>query len=1023
MEGERKQVTVLFADMKGSLAMLVDRDPEEARALLDPILDVMMEAVHRYEGTVNQVLGDGVMAIFGAPLAHENHAVRAAYAAFRMQDGVVRAADALRREHGVDVQIRVGLNSGEVVVRSIGNDLHMDYTALGQTTHLAARMEKLARPGTILLTAETRRLTEGYLVTRGLGPVPVPGLAEPVDVFEATGAGPARSRLQAAVARGLSRFVGRQSEITLLEQALERAQSGGGGLVALVGEPGVGKSRLARELTQAPRTRGWTVLEGRPVVYRKSTAWVPIREILRAYFHLEPDDGPAAAREKIASRLAALDAALVPALPALLAVLDLPFTEPTWQALEPAQRRRRTLDAIRRLFLLEARRAPLLLVLEDLHRIDDETQALLDALVDGLTDARLLVLVTYRPEYRHVWMNKPGYSQMRVDPLGAAQAGQLLDTLLGTAPELAPLRALLIERTDGNPLFLEESVRALVETEVLAGASGAYRLVRPLTGVSAPTTVQAVIASRIDRLTPEDKHVLQCAAVVGRDVPFDVLEAVADVAPEALRASLARLQAAEFLHELRLFPEWEHAFKHPLTQEVAYGSLLQDGRRALHARIADAIEARYADRLAEQIERLAHHAFRGGLDARAVGYLRQAGVKAAARSAHRDAVVFFEQAIEVLDRLPAGPEQLALGVDLRFDVRASLAALGEFARNLEHLRRAEALADALGDPGRRGWVAAYIAQSHYTLADHRAARESAQRALEIAEARGDLPLRVVATCGLGQAAHSLGELAQARASLESALGALGGDLERERFGMAGLVSVAARIWLVHTLVALGDFDTASSRAQEAMRIAEPTEHPWSVSGAQVAAGFVHLARGELDRAAPVLERGLARAREHDVNAWMPMLSCQLGIVRVRQGRVEEGIALLEDGVRRALALSILSRHGLRLAWLAEGYLRAGRLDDARVAAGDALDSARVHGERGYEGWGLRMLGEVALAAGDTDGAIAHYRATVALAGALGMRGLEAHGWHGLGRALGSPESARWRAEADRRFAALGMPPS
>jgi class 3 adenylate cyclase/tetratricopeptide (TPR) repeat protein len=1015
VEGERKQVTVLFADMKGSLELLADRDPEEARALLDPVLELMMEAVHRYEGTVNQVLGDGVMAIFGAPLAHENHAVRAAYAALRMQAGVAGVAGALRRDHGVDVQIRVGLNSGEVVVRSIGNDLHMDYTAVGQTTHLAARMEKLARPGSILLSAETQRLTEGYLATRALGPVPVPGLAEPVDVFEATGAGPARSRLQAAAARGLSPFVGRAGELALLGGALERAR-GGGGLVALVGEPGVGKSRLVRELP----TPGWTVLEGRPVVYRKSTAWVPVREMLRSYFHIEPDDAPAAAREKVATRLAAVAAALVPTLPALLTVLDLPAQEPAWEALEPAQRRRGILDAVRQLFVHEARRAPLLLVFEDLHRIDEETQALLDTLVERPADAPFLVVVTHRPEYRHNWLDKPGYLQIRVDPLAEAHAGRLLDSLLGTAPELGPLRTLLIARTDGNPLFLEESVRALIETEVLAGARGAYRLARDLPAVSAPTTVQAVIASRIDRLAPDDKRALQCAAVIGRDVPFGVLEAIADLPGEALCASLARLQAAEFLHEGRLFPEREHAFKHPLTQEVAYGSLLNEGRRVLHARIVDAIEERYADRRAEQIERLAHHALRGGLDERAVGYLRESGAKAAARSAHREAVGFFEQAIETLDGLPPRPDRLALGVDLRFDARASLAALGEFARNLDHLRRAEALAEALGDPRRRGWVAAYVAQSHYTLADQRSARASARRGLEIAESLGDLPLRVVATCGLGQASQSLGDFADARARLEEAIALQGPGLERERFGMAGFVSVAARIWLVHTLVATGDFDAAAARAREAMASAAPTDHPWSLAGAQVTLGFAHLARGELDRAGPVLEAGIARARELGITAWMPMLSSELGIVRVREGRREEGLALLEDGVRRARALAILNRHTLRLAWLAEGYLRAGRLDDAGAAAREALDAARAHGERGYEGWGWRMLGEVALAAGDREGAAAHFRETVALAGALGMRALEAHGWDGLGRALAGGEGTRWRDAAARRFAALGL---
>jgi class 3 adenylate cyclase/tetratricopeptide (TPR) repeat protein len=1020
VEGERKQVTVLFADVKGSLEMLAERDPEEARALLDPVLELMMEAVHRYEGTVNQVLGDGVMAIFGAPLAHENHAVRAAYAALRMQDGVVRMATALRHEQGVDVQIRVGLNSGEVVVRSIGNDLHMDYTAVGQTTHLAARMEKLARPGSIVLSAETRRLTEGFVATRALGPVPVRGVPEPVDVFEATGAGPARSRLQAAAARGLTPFVGREVEIARLEQALDRARAGRGGLIALVGEPGVGKSRLVREIAETPRSREWTVLEGRPVVYRKSTAWVPVLEMLRGYFHLEPDDEPAAARDKISARLGAL----ADALPVILALLDLPFTDPAWQALEPPQRRRRTLEALTQLFLLEARRAPLLLVFEDLQRIDEETQALLDGLVERLPDARILALVTYRPEYQHGWAGTPGYAQLRVDPLGEATAGRLLDALLGDAPDLGPLRALLIQRTDGNPLFLEESVRALAETEALAGARGAYRLARPLTSVPPPTTVQAVVAARIDRLPSDAKHLLQCAAVVGRDVPFAVLEAVADLPPDALRAGLARLQSAEFLHETRLFPEREHTFKHALTHEIAYGGLLHDSRRALHARIVDAIEMQYAGRLAEQVERLAHHALRGGLDERAVGYLRQAGAKAAARSAHRDAVAAFEQAIEALDRLPPTAERLALGVDLRFDARASLAALGEFARNLQHLRRAETLAEALGDQRRLGWTSAYLTQSYYTLGDQTAAIASARRARELAEALDDLPMRVVATAGLGQAYHALGDFARSRALLEDAIGALEGDLAGERFGMAGLVSVAARIWLVNGLVALGDFDAAVARAREAMRLAEPTDHPWSMAAAHVALGFAHLTRGDLDAAAPVLERGLARARELDITAWLPMLSCQLGLVHARRGRVGEGLALLEDGVRRALALSILSRHAIRLVWLAEALLRAGRGEEAGLTALRALDTARAHGERGYEGWALRMLGEIALAAGETARAVEHYRAALDVAGRLGMRALEAHAWRGLARAAAAAgragEADSWLDRSLRRFAELNM---
>jgi class 3 adenylate cyclase/tetratricopeptide (TPR) repeat protein len=1024
MEGERKQVTVLFADMKGSLELLADRDPEEARALLDPVLELMMEAVHRYEGTVNQVLGDGIMAIFGAPLAHETHAVRAAYAALRMQEGAARLSATVRRTHGADVQIRIGLNSGEVVVRSIGNDLHMDYTAVGQTTHLAARMEKLARPGSILLSEETHRLTEGYLAVTPRGPIPVRGVAEAVEVYEAVGAGPARSRLQAAAVRGLTPFVGRDAELGLLRQALERAEAGRGQIVALVGEAGVGKSRLVRELAQSPATRGFTILESRPVVYRKSTAWAPVLVWLRAYFDLERDADPETVRARVTARLAGLDRSLETAQAAVLALFEAPVTDPAWTALEPPQRRRRTLEALKHLLLLEARRRPLLLILEDLHRIDEETQALLDGLVDRLSDARLLVLVTYRPEYRHGWGNKGGYTQLRVEPLALPTAGRLLEALLGPDPALRPLHELLVRRTDGNPLFLEESVRALAETEVLAGERGAYALGRPLAAIQVPSTVQAVLAARIDRLSPEAKHLLQCAAVVGRDVPFPVLEAIADLDADTLRASLAQLQAAEFLHETHLFPELEHGFNHALTQDVAYGTLLQDTRRILHARIVDAIERLYPGRLVEQVERLAHHALRGGLDARAVDYLRQAGARAAARSAHRDAVGFFEQAIEALDTLPRTRENLELGVDLRFDARASLAPLGLFVRTLEHLRRAQSLAEGFADRRRLGWVRAYLAQSYYTLGDQDAALAAARHSLEIAEELNDLPLRATAIAGLGQAYHALGDYAQAQLHLGRAIDALGGDLEHERFGLAGLLSVAARIWLVNSLVAVADFDGAEARALEAVRLGESVDHPWSEAGAHVALGFAQLARGTLAAAVPVLERGLARARELDITAWLPMLSCQLGIVYARQGRVAEGAALIEDGIQRATALSILSRHSLRHAWLAEAYLRAGRITEARVTAERGLALARTHNEGGYEGWVLRMLGEIAARSGETEQAAAHFRAVLAVAGPRGMRALEAHAWGALGRlarAGGDHAGAdRLDAAAAARAAELGM---
>src|SRR5438132_2773627 len=542
----------------------------------------MMDAVHRYEGTVNQVLGDGIMALFGAPVAHEDHAVRACYAALAMQAAMRRYAEEVRRSHGLEMPARVGLNSGEVVVRSIGNDLHMDYSAVGQTTHLAARMEQLATPGSIRLTAATLRLAEGLVQVNALGPFPVKGLAEPVEVCELVGASAIRGRLQASAMRGLTRFVGRQQELTVLQQALERAGTGHGQAMAGVGEAGVGKSRLAYEFVHSHHSPGCLVLESASVSYGKATPYFPVIDLLKRYSHVEEHDDTRTIRAKVTGQVLTLDPALQDAVPALLSLLDaLPEDSPFLQ-LDPPQRRQRTLDALKRVLLCESQEQPLLLVFEDLHWIDAETQAFLNSLVESLPTAQVLLLVNYRPEYQHGWGRKTYYTQLRLDPLPPASAATVLQALLGDDPSLVPLTSLLIARTAGNPFFLEESVSTLVETGVLVGEPGAYRLAQPLHSIQVPATVQSMLAARIDRLPPEAKRLLQTAAVIGTEVPYPLLTAIADLPDTDLHRHLTHLQAAEFLYETRLFPELEYTFKHALTHEVAYGSLLQERRRAFH---------------------------------------------------------------------------------------------------------------------------------------------------------------------------------------------------------------------------------------------------------------------------------------------------------------------------------------------------------------------------------------------------------------------------------------------------------
>ena len=565
LEGERKQVTVLFADMKGSMELLADRDPEEARKLLHPVIEHMMEAVHRYEGTVNNLMGDGIMALFGAPLAHEDHAVRACYAALRMQESVHRYADGVRRTEGIPIQIRVGLNSGEVVVGSIGNDLKMDYTAIGQTVHLASRMEQMAMPGSVLIAPDVLRLAEGYVQVKPLGAIAVKGMTEAVEVYEVTGAGIARTRLQASAARGLTRFVGRDAETGQLWKALEQARVGHGQVVAVVGEPGVGKSRLFYEFTHSHRTEGCLIVESGSVSYGKATPYLPVVDLLKAYFKVQDRDSQRDIREKVTGKLLTLDESLKPTLPAFLALLDLPIEDQQWQTLDPPQKRQRTLDACKRLLFRESQAQPLLLVFEDLHWLDSETQTLLDSLVESLATARLLLLVNYRPEYHHSWGNKTFYSQVRLDPLRTESAEQLLQSLLGNDPSLQTLKQVLTTRTEGNPFFLEESAQMLVETKVLEGERGVYRLAKLIDSIQVPATVQAVLAARFDRLSPEEKRLLQAASVIGEDIPFTLLSTIAELSEEELRRGLVHLQAAEFLYEAKLFPDLEYTFKHGLT--------------------------------------------------------------------------------------------------------------------------------------------------------------------------------------------------------------------------------------------------------------------------------------------------------------------------------------------------------------------------------------------------------------------------------------------------------------------------
>jgi class 3 adenylate cyclase/tetratricopeptide (TPR) repeat protein len=1010
LPGERKHVTVLFADVTASLAVLTSHDAEEAAALFDRVIEYMAEAVRRYEGTVTQVMGDGILALFGAPLADEDHAVRACCAALRMQERITAYGDAVQRAHGIPIQIRVGLNSGEVVLRVLGADPG-SLSAVGQTVHLASRMEQLAKPGTILATSQTVILGAGRIRTRPLGPVNVKGLADPVGVFEVIGAPSSSSRAESP-ARALVPLVGRQAELGRLTAVLDVVRQGMGQLVTVTGEPGIGKTRLVQEFLRLGRARGCLTFDAAAQPVTRATGQRTGLDIIRSYFGLDRAESPQVIRDTVGAAMRAVDPELAEHVPAMLWQLAALEEGHPFLRLDAATRRQRGFEAIFHLIGAEARRQPLVFVFENLQWIDSDAEDSLKLLAKGLTPFTLLV-ATYRPEYDDAWLLRAGATRMHLEPLGPATAAALLDALLGGTPELAPLKRLLIERAGGNPFFLEESVRDLAQSGVLSGERGQYRLERSVTAIHVPSTVRSVLEARIDRLPPEDKRVLQCAAVIGEQVPSGLLEAVADLPGNETLASLARLRQAEFLEEQALFPEPAYIFRHSLTHDVAYGSLLHDRRRALHMRVLAALEHRLAGAPGEVVEALAHHAAHAELWDHAVRYARQAGLRA---SANRDAVAFFEQALAALSHLPDDAAHRVLGVDLRDELARVLVPLGENPRIVVMLREAQALATATEDHARLARTLALLSSAYWEVGDSVGAIETGEHAVAVAERVGEPDLRVMANFSLGGAARAIGDYRRAVSLLRANLPLTDGTRATDHFGLAGAASVLTRGHLAWSLAELGEFPEAVERADEAIRLAQSTGHAFSAAHAQLALGGTLLRQGRLAEAITALERGLTLTK--DAPFLFAPTAGDLAVIYTLSGRAAAGVELAERAVAQAERMGRLGRLSLIVTHLGEAYFFAGRRADAAHQAERALALAVERGERGNQVYAHLLAGLVA--AEDEPPRVEAARQSLSLAlvlaGILGMRPLAARCHLELGRLdrrLGDTAAARPHLDAAR----------
>ncbi len=949
LEGERKQITVLFADIKGSTNLIEDLDPEEAELRLRPALDAMINAVRRYEGTINRVQGDGIMALFGAPIAHEDNAVRAAYAALDIQKDVHAACSP-------DIAVRVGLHAGDVLVRAIHNDLSIDYDAIGPTVHLAARMEQIAPPGAIYCTANVMRMTMGFVDGQPLGQVAVKGIRQPIDLFQIVGHTSARTRWEVTAARGLTRFVGRDHELARLQRAVELVAAGSGQLVVVRGQPGTGKSRLVHEFLQSSQLSGWLVLKTAAAAYERGTPYLAISNLLRSWIGIPEQALPAEASRRLYEALAALRTGSSIYVPALQWLLDLPVEDADWPALDATERRQRMRAALKDLCLCCAENQPLLLWFEDIQWTDVETQGVIDGLIELLGTARLFVLVTCRPEYEHKWDGKPFLTAINLEPLEAQAANDLVQGLIGG--DNAELRALIVERTDGTPLFIEETVRTLVENGALRLRAGGYELTRQIPDIRIPETVQSVIAARIDSLSPKRKSLLQIASVIGSSIPIMLLREVVDLSESELQNLLAELKAAQFLYETPNPIYAQLKFRHALIHEVAYGSLISARRQMLHARVLRGMESQFRDNTFDVVESLAHHAFNAALWDEAVNYLYQAGDKAVEFSAYQAAGAFFESSLQALTHLPQDHERLRQGIDIRLKLRPVFVAIADFDRLERYLADAETMAGSIQDQQRLAAIDVARAFVHNARGELDATIERGARARNIARTIGNIGLEVGAAFYLGQAYMWRGDFRQAVAVLEDNMAWIDGPLRHQRVGTTGTSSVLWLGMLGASQGRLGNFAAAIDTARKACLIADEVRRPADIAIAYWWAGFVLEHKGDIPAALQYLEHGFNVCRTGQINYLLPIISTSLGHAYVLAGRAEQGIPLLE----KALAFNRGAKFTYGEAW-SSVYLGFANLLDNRYGgmldqARNILELARKHGYRAIEVDALHLLGDV-----------------------------------------------------------------
>jgi class 3 adenylate cyclase/predicted ATPase len=957
-DGERKTVTALFADLEGSTELLETLDPEEGRAIVEPLLQIMSDAVRRYEGYLVRTTGDGVFALFGAPVAYEDHPQRALYAALQMQQELHAYTKDRTAKAQPALEARVGVHTGEVVAYAGEASGKLEYRLIGHTANLASRMESIAPPGSIAVSETTAKLCEGYSELRKLGPTTVKGVSTPVSVYEVLGPGRLRTHFEVSRRRGLTRFFGRERELEQMRHALEQSMAGHGQILAVVADAGIGKSRLFYEF-KATIPGSCKVLEAYSVSHGKASAWLPVLELLHGYCGIADTDDVALRRDKFRDALTALDPALEDTLPYLFGLLGIVDGPDPHAQMDARIKRQRALDAIKCIMLRESLKQPLVVIFEDLHWIDEQTQGLLDLLADSVASARMLLLFNYRPEYHHGWTNKSYYSQVRLDPLAGADSAAMLSALLGEGDELSPLRRLIAERTGGNPFFIEEIVQGLFEDRALV-RNGTVRITRSLSHLRLPPTVQGMLAARVDRLPPPQKDLLQTLAVIGREARLQLVRQVTSAEELLLSQNLAELCAAEFIYEQPVAGDTEFVFKHALTQEVAYNSLLIEQRKQLHERVGYSSETLFADQLCDYVDALAHHYSQSDNADKAIEYLSRAAEQGLRRWAFDQAISYLNGAIERLRTIPDSPERKMRELSLQMMLGPALIAFtGWGTTEVERsTARARELCAALGDPPELFEASYWSWQLCFIRADMRAAKDAALLLLARAEEMHDPVALQIAHDAMGMTLFHMGEARLAAEHFRSALSL--NDPDHPSLGPTGMdLRVVHLYYLAWALIHVGYPEQALQSALEAVTRAGTLSCPHTAAIANAYLATVRLWRRERDEALEVGERLFALSSEYGL---ADPLGAAIGI----RGTVlaarehEEGIPLIEQWVASGRKTGLKILRPRELCSLAEACIAFNQFDKASEALDQALTIAERDGDCYCEAETHRLRGELLL---------------------------------------------------------------